>query len=90
MFRPDKRHPSQKVCFEEACGREYRRRALKKWRDRYPDYFKNRTDNIERIRKWRKDHPDYYREYRENHPEIRRKTREYVRKHRERNKDISK
>lgn len=82
-FVPDKRHPRQKICFNETCRRKARIATLRKWRKKYPEYFKNRADNIESMRAWRKANPYYYRQYRKNHPELKRKNREYVRAHRE-------
>ena len=88
-FTPDKWHPKQKVCGKVTCRTEHRRKALREWRNRYPDYFANRTDNIETMRQWRKDHPDYYRQYRAAHPEIRDKTRAYVQKWRRKFREIA-
>jgi hypothetical protein len=84
LFIPDKRHPKQKVCFETECRRKARVIALRKWRERFPDYFKNRADNIESMRAWRKAHPEYYQKYRKAHPQLKVKSREYVRNHRQR------
>ena len=82
MFRPDKWHPYQVVCSREKCKRSRRLLAYKKWRQQYPEYFRDRTDNLESLRKWRKANLAYHREYRRKHPEIVAKTREYVRRHR--------
>jgi len=81
-FTPEKRHPRQKICSKPECRRKSRIAALRKWRKLYPEYFKNRTDNVEKIRAWRKAHPDYYPKYREAHPELKKKTLKYVRAHR--------
>jgi len=83
-FVPDKRHPRQTVCYEKECRRKARIAALRKWRNRYPDYFKGRTDNKEDMRAWRKANPTYYRDYRKAHPELKQKTREYMRAYRTR------
>jgi hypothetical protein len=85
-FIPDKRHPRQKICFNTVCRRQARIVALRKWRKKYPDYFRNRADNIESMRTWRKAHPEYYQQYRKKHPELRKKSREYVRAHRTKRK----
>jgi hypothetical protein len=86
VFTPDKRHPRQKICSNTQCRKKARLEALRKWRKLYPEYFKNRTDNIEKMREWRRDHPDYYRKYRKAHPGLKKKSREYVRAHRAKKK----
>ena len=85
-FTPDKWHPYQKVCSTDNCRIKYRKGLLKKWRSKYPDYFFNRTDNIELMRKWRKNNPLYYKKYRKNNLKIRKKNREYVSAYRAREK----
>lgn len=78
----DKWHPRQKVCLSLVCRKQARTAALRKWRTQYPEYFKDRSDNIEKMREWRKAHPGYYVEYRRKHPELKEKTRHYVQRHR--------
>lgn len=83
-FEPDRYHPYQRVCFEVECRKKRRAEALRQWREKYPDYFRGRTDHIEKVKAWHKKHPEYYRKYRKEHPEVRGRTREYVRAHRSR------
>jgi len=84
LFKPDKMHPYQKICFNKECRILQRSINLRKWRIRNPDYFKNRTDNLEMMKEWRKNNPNYYKEYRKNNPKIKEKTRIYVKAFRER------
>lgn len=83
-FVAEKRHPYQKICFRKACRRHARIEALRRWRLKYPGYFKDRTDNAEAARAWRRRNPNYYRRYRKLHPELKNRALKYVRAFRKR------
>ena len=66
LYQP---HPQtylqQKTCDQESCRAWRKRRAVKAWRLKYPQYAQS-DPSQQRI--WQKAHPDYWKRWRKDHP----------------------
>ena len=80
-FVPDPRVGNrQQACHKEACKRERKARAQKRWQEKNPGYFRGR---YQYVKEWLGEHPGYLAQYRLAHPEYvernRQRTRERTR-----------
>jgi hypothetical protein len=84
-------HPSikgrQRTCGAQPCRKELKKRSDKVWREKNPDYFKDRYEMA--LKDWYENNTEYKQRYRREHPEYVKKNLSYVRAYRRRKGSLS-